>query len=173
MIADGLKLDTTTAATDGQIDAWAAAQGASTIPLAVREVLRLIGHRHRRWLAGSAYSLEGVDKQTKRSAIAHLAVMEHSMVDPAGMLVLVEHQAYEFYVIDGADLNEPDPPVWWISEQEAAEVGWSKVTDWFEAVAPNVKDDMARLELKRQSGRRISPGWAECYDLEWLKNYNG
>ncbi|MFI9509688.1 hypothetical protein [Nocardia sp. NPDC052566] len=165
VIAEGLKPDATAAASDEQIDAWAAVQGVSVVPAAVREVLRLMGHGHSVWFAGSAFGLDTVDEETKPDALGALPQLQNAMVDAAGMLVLVDHQAYQYHVIDGADLAQPNPPVWLISEEEMAEAVWPSVTDWFDANAPRVKDQLERFKRMRESGLWVDPARLACYEL--------
>ncbi|MFE9579254.1 hypothetical protein ACFYO1_22910 [Nocardia sp. NPDC006044] len=165
VVADGLRRESMTGASDQQIDAWAVQQGVSAIPQAVREILRLIGVRRSRWLAGSSFGVEMVGSDSKRFALATLRQVGDTLVDSAGMLVLVDHQSYSFYVIDGADLLRPDPPVWVITEGEPAEEGWSSVTGWFDDISPNVAEDRERLEIMHELGHWIDPAWSEYIDF--------
>ncbi|WP_280268035.1 hypothetical protein [Nocardia wallacei] len=168
VIADGLKPQSVRGATDEQIDRWSQEQGVSQVPAAVREVLRLIGTKHGRWLAGSSFGVSEVDGETKRYALATLSNEKTEIADADTMLVLVGHQAYSFHIIDGADLIHPDPPVWVISEGEEAKRVWPSVTKWFESASPRVRDIRERLEMMHEFGDWIDPAWAEDIDLEFL-----
>ncbi|MFG1791241.1 hypothetical protein [Nocardia sp. NPDC049149] len=166
VIADGLKPTSMFGASDEQIDSWAAEQGITATPVAVREVLRLIGFTPGLWHAGSAFGVQVVGAKSKRGAIASLSQIENTMVDPAGMLVLVDHQAYWYCMIDGADLSLPNPPVWALSEQEYARVGWPTTTSWFDSTAPNIQAQRERLEFRREQGRSIDPEWSQYFDID-------
>ncbi|MFF2555499.1 hypothetical protein ACFVUS_31145 [Nocardia sp. NPDC058058] len=166
VIADGLRRESMVGASDSQIDRWAMAQQVSVVPAAVREVLRWIGVRGGRWLSGSLFGVEALGGESKRAALATQHQLGDSMGDSAGMLVLVDHQSYEFYAIDGADLFDPDPPVWMISEGEFAEQGWPSVTAWLKSIAPDVARDRERLTFQRLSGEWIDPAWSEYIDFD-------
>ncbi|MFF0489924.1 hypothetical protein ACFYTQ_12985 [Nocardia sp. NPDC004068] len=168
VIAAGVKPGSMAGASDEQIEDWAARQGVTVIPAAVREVMRMIGIKRLGWLRGSSFGVEVIDESDKRGAIAQLARLDNTMTDSVGMLVLVEHQAYQYYVIDGADLSQPDPPVWFVSEDEIAEKISPSVTAWFDGIAPDVERDRERLRLYRKMGSWISPGWAEYIDIDDL-----
>jgi hypothetical protein len=142
-------------ATDEQIDAMAAAQGVAHVPVAVREVLRLIGHDPGMWLAGSSFGVHRITGEMKRFALATLSQLENPLADAAGMLVIVEHQSYEFTVIDGSDLSLPDPAVWLISEGEPV-TKWPSVTAWFDGSAPDVENHRARLRSRQRRGKTSS-----------------
>lgn len=120
VIADGLAPESVTGATDEQVEAYAAAQGVTAVPAAVREVLRLIGVDHGLWQVGGSFGVDAVGRDAKRYAQAALAQDGGAIRDPGGLLVLVMHQGYAFHVIDGADLGHPDPPVWLITEEAGA-----------------------------------------------------
>ncbi|MFF0489925.1 SMI1/KNR4 family protein [Nocardia sp. NPDC004068] len=169
VIAAGVKPGSMAGASDEQIEDWAARQGVTVIPAAVREVMRMIGIKRLGWFRGSAFGVKVIEDSDKRRAIALLSRLENTMTDSAGMLVLAEHQGYQYYVIDGADLGLPDPPVWFIDEDEIAEKISPSVTDWFDSIAPDVEQDRARLRLDRTLGSWISPGWAEYIDIDDLE----
>ncbi|WP_037862975.1 hypothetical protein [Streptomyces sp. NRRL S-340] len=158
--ADGLAPEAVTGATDEQVEEFAAAQGARAVPAAVREVLRLIGVRHGLWRAGSSFGVDGIGPDAKRYARAALSQQGGAIEDADGMLVLVMHQAYEFHVIDGADLGRPDPPVWLITEGEPAQPVWPSVTQWFDSISPDVSAYRTRLDVLVELGRQ-PPSWAQ------------
>ncbi|WP_067811103.1 hypothetical protein [Actinomadura kijaniata] len=161
VVADGLRRESVAGASEEQIDAAAAAQGVDRLPEAVREVLRRVGARPGRWLAGSAFGIRLDGARAKRCA---RAVAGGALADPGGMFVLVEHQAYEYHVIDGADLGDDDPPVWLVIEGEEARRAWGSVTGWFAAVSPDVARYRSRLRLmmeqRARRGRTDVPAWA-------------
>lgn len=96
---------------------------------------------------------------TKSSAHVILSAMDNEFKDPAGMLVLSSHQGYSYYVIDGADLGMDDPPVWDVVEHVNAGNGWTSVSDWFAATAPDVEDLRDVMEWMAESGNQ--PLWAD------------
>ncbi|MFC3432665.1 hypothetical protein GL305_26985 [Nocardia seriolae] len=166
VVADGLRRGSMVGASDSQIDGWANAQNVSIVPVAVREVLRLIGMQSSLWLSGSLFGVKSLGPGSKRAALATLRAFGDSMADSSGMLVLVDHQSYLFYAIDGADLNELDPPVWAISEGGFAEQGWPSVTDWLDAIAPDVARTRERLAFQREQGWWIDPAWSPHIELD-------
>jgi hypothetical protein len=167
VISEGLKPEFMAGASDDQIDAMAAAQGVMHVPAAVREVLRLIGLRHGLWLAGSSIGVTVVGENAKRNAMATLRGLdENPLADAEKMLVLVEHQAYSYHLVDGADLTNPDPPVWLITEGDEARKAWSSVTDWFDGTAPDADDYRAKLRMMRRFGHSSAPPWAQYIRLD-------
>jgi hypothetical protein len=166
VVAEGLKAESVAGASDEQVDAWAAAQGVTTVPAAVREALRIVGVTRGLWLAGSAMGVEAVTERSKRQALATLADLPDPLRDAAGMLVLVEHQAYSYHVVDGADLDQPDPPVWVINEGEDVQQYWPSVTYWFDGTAPSVKQYRSRLRLMRKQGSKLVPSWGDYIRLD-------
>lgn len=160
VIAAGLAPESVAGAADEQIEAFAAAQGVGVLPAAVGEVLRLIGVRHGLWCAGSALGVDAVGGEAKRYAQATLAQGGGALRDASGLLVLVMHQAYEFHVIDGADLDNPDPPVWLITEGETAHPGWPSVTRWFDSISPDIDAYRSRLTVLLSLDHQLPP-WAQ------------
>ncbi|MFF3390856.1 hypothetical protein ACFYW1_07985 [Streptomyces sp. NPDC002669] len=157
-MAEGLAPDSVEGATDEQVEAYAVAQGVTTVPVAVREVLRLIGVRHGLWQVGSALGVDAVGGDAKRYAQAALVPGDGAVLrDPAGLLVLVAHQAYAFHVVDGADLGMPDPPVWLVTEGEPARPAWRSVTHWFDSTSPDVGAYRTRLEVLAETGGWMPP----------------
>lgn len=161
VVSEGLRAESVAGASDEEIDAMAAAQGVDRVPAAVREVLRHIGAKNGLWLGGTALGVHRIGEKQKRNALATLTQLgENPFADAEGMLVLTEHQAYTYDVVDGADLDQPDPPVWVISEGEYAKVLWPGVTNWFEGNAPSVAEYRSRLRVLRGLGKTRLPAWA-------------
>ncbi|MER7963692.1 hypothetical protein [Streptomyces ardesiacus] len=164
VIADGLRRESVEGATDAEIDTALAAQGVADAPSAVREVLRLVGRSPGLWLAGSGFGVRAMTSAMKAHALATLdALPGHGIRDPASALVLVEHQAYAYHLIDGADLKKPDPPVWLVTEGETAvaDAAWPSTAQWFRWAAPDMSRFRERLEVLRETGERRLPAWAE------------
>lgn len=158
-IGEGLRADSVAGASDGEIDEMVTAQRAAAVPDAVREVLRLIGREHGLWLAGSSLGI-GLRETAKNGALALLRSVGDPLGDSSGALVLVEHGAYTYHVIDGADLDSNDPAVWLVTEGEQATRQWASVTEWFEAICPDVERFRERLEMMRESDDSFLPAWA-------------
>ncbi|WP_280202932.1 SMI1/KNR4 family protein [Nocardia cyriacigeorgica] len=165
---EGWKPESVTGASDTEIDAWAAGQGASRIPEALREAMRLIGKQHGYRQPGTSLGVRSVTEQTKRHALAALSQLSDPFVDSSGILVIAEHQAYEYQVIDGSDLGEADPPVWCIVEQESVEKRWNTVTEWFESIRPRVADYRARADLRLRRGKPLPASWSENFQIDRL-----
>ncbi|GGP50611.1 hypothetical protein [Saccharothrix coeruleofusca] len=167
VLSEGLKPESVTGASDEQIDAMAAEQGAAGVPAAAREVLRLIGVNHGLWLAGSSLGVSAVGAKSKKNALATLAQLDDNPLgDAEGMLVLTEHQSYTYHVVDGTDVNQADPSVRGITEGEGVVKYWPSVTNWFENIEPGVKKYRSRLRLMRQIGDTSTPPWAEHINLD-------
>ncbi|MFE3195483.1 SMI1/KNR4 family protein [Nocardia sp. NPDC059240] len=166
MIADGLKPESMTGATDHQIDAFANEQGVRDVPAAFRQVLRLIGVRRGLWFAGTAFGIGSIDGASKREALATLSRFTDPFTDSAGLLVLADHQAYQYYVIDGACLTEPDPAVWIISETDGVEQCWPSVTSWFDSADPDVGRYVKRMQMLRDHGKQSKLTFSEFLNLE-------
>ncbi|WP_439661370.1 hypothetical protein ACSHWB_07650 [Lentzea sp. HUAS TT2] len=158
--ANGLRRGSVLGASDGQIDQMAADQGAKRVPLAVREVLRLMGVQSGLWLAGAAFGVNAMTAERKRHAVATLNGLVHDLADPSGLLALTAHQGYAYHVIDGADLDQDDPPVWDVVEGEGARKAWDSVSAWFAGTAPNIADLRDVLEMMNDMGKQ-PPRWAE------------
>jgi hypothetical protein len=163
-VEEGLRPESVSGASDAEIDDMATAQRARAVPAAAREVLRLIGTDHGLWLPGSSLGVRTVQGSAKDHAIATLAAEGDPLRDSAGALVLVEHGAYTYHLIDGADLDHDDPPVWLLTEGEAATQRWNSVTDWFEAITPDIERYRERLEIMRETGDDFVPAWAQHID---------
>lgn len=158
--ADGLRRGSVVGASDDQIDQMAADQGVERVPEAVREVLRLVGVQSGLWLAGTAFGVNAMTAERKRHAVATLNNLDHQLADPRGLLALTAHQGYAYHVVDGADLDQDDPPVWDVVEGEGARKAWDSVSDWFAGTAPNVADLRDMLEMMEEMGKQ-PPKWAE------------
>ncbi|SER90525.1 hypothetical protein SAMN05216188_11777 [Lentzea xinjiangensis] len=158
--ANGLRRGSVAGASDDQIDQMAAEQGVDRVPEAVREVLRIMGVRSGLWLAGTAFGVEAMTAERKRHVVATLTNLEHELADPRGLLALTAHQGYAYHVVDGADLDQDDPPVWDVVEGDGARRAWDSVSDWFAGTAPNVADLRDMLEMMEEMGKR-PPKWAE------------
>ncbi|MFD0691373.1 hypothetical protein [Actinomadura fibrosa] len=162
IVADGLRREAVSGASDELIDEMARSQEVAAVPAAVREVLRLVGGQPGIWLMGSSFGPKRVGAQAKRNALATLRQKTSDpLTDAAGMLVLLEHQAYAYHVIDGVDLSEPDPAVWAIVEGEDVGKMWPSVSAWFGSTAPDVSRFRQRLKLMREVGREREPSWAQ------------
>ncbi|MFE9579256.1 hypothetical protein ACFYO1_22920 [Nocardia sp. NPDC006044] len=159
VVSAGLRRGSVVGASDGEIDRFAAEQGVVRVPAAVREVLRIIGGQPGLWFAGTHFGVHVVDAGTKRAATATVDNVPHDIRDIPGMLVLSAHQGYAYQMIDGAVLDQDDPPVWDVSEGEEARQAWSSVSAWFAASAPNIPELYEMLQLKREIGRPV-PSWA-------------
>ncbi|MFF0609156.1 hypothetical protein ACFYUD_10850 [Nocardia tengchongensis] len=94
-----------------------------------------------------------------------LGKLESPLGNASGILVLLEHQGYEFHVIDWRDLDLPDPPVWLVVEGKSAATHWPSVTDWFRFGAPNLMDYKFRLEFSRKRRRVVNPSWLRYFDF--------
>lgn len=138
LINDGLRRTAVVGATDDEIESFAAEQGFTQVPVSVRTVLRLIGAQPGMWWAGTHFGVYEVVGGHKQGAIAALDTVKHELRDPEGSLVLASRQGYAYFVIDGADLHLDDPPVWDVVEHEYALPGWTGVSTWFTATAPNI-----------------------------------
>lgn len=156
----GLRRGSVVGASDDQIDQMAADQGVERVPEAVRAVLRLMGVRSGLWLAGTAFGVTAMTAERKRHAVATLNTLDHELADPRGLLALTAHQGYAYHVVDGADLDQDDPPVWDVVEGESARRAWDSVSSWFAATAPNVTDLRDMLEMMEEMGKQ-PPAWAE------------
>ncbi len=167
-VAEGWKPESVTGASDAEIDAWAADQGASRVPEALREAMRLIGVRRGYWQPGTSLGVHSITAQTKRHALATLSQLSDPFVDSNGLLVIAEHQAYEYQVIDGGDLAVADPPVWCIVEQESAIKRWNTVTEWFESIRPSIVDYRARASLRLRRGKPLPASWSENFHIDRL-----
>ena len=159
VLAEGLRSDSISGASRDQIDAMAAAQRVASLPAALREVYGLIGARSGLWLAGSSFGTAMDGRTVKSHALASLGRLPNPFADAPGMYALVSHQASAFHVLDGADLDVDDPPVWLVAEEEAVIQAWDTVSAWFAATAPDVARYRERLEIMLELGDD-PPRWA-------------
>ncbi|GAB2834282.1 hypothetical protein [Lentzea nigeriaca] len=158
--AAGLRRGSVVGASDDEIDQMAAEQGVDRVPEAVREVLRIMGVQSGLWLAGTAFGVNAMTAERKRHVVATLNQLDHELTDPRGLLALTAHQGYAYHVVDGADLDQDDPPVWDVVEGEGARKAWDSVSDWFAGTSPNVTDLRDMLEMMEEMGKQ-PPKWAE------------
>ncbi|GGU51067.1 SMI1/KNR4 family protein [Lentzea flava] len=158
--AAGLRRGSVVGASDDEIDQMAAEQGVDRVPEAVREVLRIMGVQSGLWLAGTAFGVNAMTAERKRHVVATLNQLDHELADPRGLLALTAHQGYAYHVVDGADLDQDDPPVWDVVEGEGARKAWDSVSDWFAGTSPNVTDLRDMLEMMEEMGKQ-PPKWAE------------
>ncbi|MGV9410696.1 hypothetical protein ACWDOP_12340 [Nocardia sp. NPDC003693] len=168
--AAGWRPESVAPATDEQIDRWAASQGCDALPASVREIMRLLGSNPGIWLRGSLFGITRVGAASKKSATAARPGQNVELADSAGMLVLVEHQAYLYNVIDGNDLHDPNPPVWIVDGDNPAEIGWGSVTDWFASAAPSMSEYRSRARLLHRIGKDIPTWWGKHFDIDRLNS---
>jgi hypothetical protein len=153
VVAAGFRPEMVEGASDEEIDRMAMAQGVSTVPPALREVLRLIGRRPGLWFAGSAFGVNEVGAAVKQDALDCLdEADEHSMRDPQNLLAVVDAAASSYLVVDGADLDLPDPPLWLLTEVGLVQKR-RPVTEWFAGVAEGVLESKAIVASRRERGR--------------------
>ncbi|WP_194832262.1 hypothetical protein [Nocardia sp. XZ_19_369] len=159
VVAARLRRDSVVGASDDAIERFFVEQSVGQMPSAVREVLRTIGSQPGLWFAGTNFGLHGVTADTKRDVAATLEGVRHEIQDMTGMLVLSAHQGYTYQVIDGAALDQDDPPVFEIVEHEEVRQGWRSVSAWFADTAPDVADLAVMLPMMREVGMG-EPDWA-------------
>ncbi|WP_157762666.1 SMI1/KNR4 family protein [Nocardia yamanashiensis] len=140
-------------ASDDEIDRMLEQQRARAIPVAAREVFRVIGKDPGIWYSGALFGVSAVNGEEKQEALAGLDdAADHALSDPGGMLVLAEIGSYNYVIVDGKDLDEPDPPLWLLHESGTVEMRWPSVTDWFAAAARIVADRKRKLAEDRSAG---------------------
>ncbi|MBL1075191.1 SMI1/KNR4 family protein [Nocardia sp. 2] len=139
-------------ATDDEIDQMVARQNAKGVPAAFREVLRIMGSGSSPWFMGTGFGvfLDGEDKTVALISIEY-AESEVGLRDPDGMLVIAEAEA-NFLVIDGADLHQPNLPVWVITDGNEVKKVADSVIDWFDRSAKNLLGFKATLARRRERG---------------------
>lgn len=157
--SQGWRPESVSGATDLQITTWAADQGVTQVPAVVREVLRMIGVTHGYWMPGTLLGVNELTRKNKEFALATVARIGDQLQDSNGLLVLTDHQAYEFLVIDGADMTMDDPPIWIISEEAGIEPVYTSVTTWFESIAPQAEEYRARYRRRVRRGGKIPDSW--------------
>ncbi|QBS41986.1 SMI1/KNR4 family protein [Nocardia sp. CS682] len=162
-VSEGFRAETVEGASDAEIDAMAAEQGVGTLPVALREVLRIIGRNAGSVLPGTVFGVRGPDADDKQGALWGLEeAAEHAIRDPAGLLVISEAGGYSYLVIDGSDVGDPDPPLWEITESGVVTRRRESVTEWFGLLIDRVVQEKRRLAADR------AKGWP---DSEGEKNY--
>ncbi|SNY81109.1 hypothetical protein SAMN04244553_2690 [Nocardia amikacinitolerans] len=160
VIQNGLRRDSMVGATEDDIDRYAAEQGVSTIPAAVREILLWIGAVPGLWFIGTEFGTRsGIAAATKEHAVASLDGLQHDIRNPDGALVLTAHQAYAYHLIDGADLEADDPPVWEVVEKVSTR-RWNSTSAWLEDMEPIIENYREKLEIYEE-GNRSRPFWAD------------
>ncbi|MFI6172553.1 hypothetical protein ACIBCN_37650 [Nocardia sp. NPDC051052] len=150
-VARGFDPRTVVGADDAEIDAMARAQRVPAVPVAVREVLRLMGRELGRYesLGGSGRRRLGVSAiyPEDRKRAENFAEYDSSLTDPGHLLVLSVLELDEgwFYeVVDGSQVTEPDPPVWFgSSDGFLAAPNYPSVTVWFAAMCAEVEGMLA------------------------------
>lgn len=164
VVAAGLRPGSVEGASDEAIGRFAAEQGVTHVPTAVREVLRLIGAWPGLWFPPTDFGVDsgiGDGKGAARDILRRIprtAGESAELTDPEGMLVLLMHQGYDFHVVDGADMGQDDPPVWRIVDGER--IGkWDSVSAWFSITAPAVEGLRRQLEVFADRGEPM-PDWA-------------
>jgi hypothetical protein len=160
VVADGLRPEAVAGASTEQLRAWAASQGVSTVPAAVAEVFGLVGVRQGPWWYGSTAAIFQLDDVLKELALECLQSATDTLTDSTKLLLLLAHGASEFHVVDGADLQLDDPPVWRIVRGDAPHRQWNGVTAWFESAAVSVRAMLERLrrtvEEHRKGGHELA-----------------
>jgi hypothetical protein len=154
VVAEGFRVEMVEGASEEEIDRMAMAQGVRTVPAALREVLRLLGRKPSMWFAGSTFGVNGVDAAVKQDALDCLdEADEQTMRDPRNLLAVLDAAGSSYLVVDGADLDLPDPPLWLLTETGIVQKRWGSVTEWFAGVAEGVLESKARLASRRARGK--------------------
>jgi hypothetical protein len=165
VVAEGFRAETVHGASDEEIDRMAMAQGVSTVPASLREVLRLLGRDPAMWIAGSIFGVHAMDAQVKRDALDCVDDAEdHAMRDPQNLLVVIDAGDSAYLMVDGADTGLPDPPLWLVTEDGTVQKRWVSITDWFRDAAERVLEAKARLVSGRERG---DPDPAREAYFEW------
>jgi hypothetical protein len=154
VVAQGYRPETVEGATDEEIDRMAATQGVAALPASLREVLRLLGREPALWFPGAAFGVRSVDAAVKQDALDCLdETDEHAMQDPRNLLAVLDAAGSSYLVVDGTDLDLPDPPLWVLTETGTMQKRWESVTEWFANVAEGVLERKARLASRRARGK--------------------
>ncbi|MCM6777270.1 hypothetical protein NDR87_27665 [Nocardia sp. CDC159] len=122
-------------ASDEEIDRMAAAQNVPNVPVAFREVLRLIGKNEGPFFGAIDYfGVSGDYYEAKDLALEfyrELPPDQDVLVDADHMLVLTTYQGEACVVIDGASLGESNPQILTLLEGGEIIVRGRTVVDWF------------------------------------------
>jgi hypothetical protein len=154
VVTEGFRVEMVEGASDEEIDRMATAQGVRAVPASLREVMRLLGRKPALWFAGSIFGVIGVDAAVKQDALDCLdEAGEQLMGDPRNLLVVLDAAGSSYLVVDGADLELPDPPLWLLTEAGTVEKRWGSVTEWFAGVADGVLETKAMLVSRRARGK--------------------
>jgi hypothetical protein len=158
VVAAGYRPETVEGAPDDEIDAWASALRARSVPPAKREVMRKLGRQCGAWMSGLVFGVTTADPEVVARARwcleeADERGLPHGMRDPAGLLLIADHDPEAYTVIDGSDLADPDPPVWLLLETGEVRKALDSVTRWFAVLGEEVVDMKRRLVARRARGR--------------------
>lgn len=138
----GMRVDQMGGAYQDDIDAFAAEQGAPAVPAAVRSVFALIGIKPGLYgLAAGAIGPGGIyprDKALVLELLDELTPQSEALGDPQRLLIISTHEHESFAIIDGSDLSNPNPPVWFLQGNYHLEMRWRSVTEWFSVVTNDV-----------------------------------
>ena len=165
VVRHGMRAERVLGASDAEIDEMAAKQGVPHVPTAVREIFRLIGKSRGPYLGGGGrLSTQALDAEEKEMVLEFLdevpGSIEMTLTDPKDLLVIFTHAGYMASVVDGADLSEPNPPVWHLVEDGTLEKRWPTVTNWFSAASREVKS-LADSLVELRKG--VEPAWSEFF----------
>ncbi|MFC8042849.1 hypothetical protein [Nocardia sp. NPDC057353] len=135
--------------TDAEIAALRQAQGVRALPAAYLDFLAITG-KNPYWLSRDGewdYASLLRAKQTAREIVADDDDRSFAPFEDA--YILQTHQGYAFEYFRGADLDEPDPPIWLYEEAQPERAGPSTFTGWIGELAA----DLPRLlETRRRLG---------------------
>lgn len=153
VVAEGFRAEVVQGASDEEIDHMAMTQGVAAVPASLREVLRLLGRKPTVWFSGSTFGVH-VDAAVKQDALDCLDEADvQAMQDPRNLLAVVDAAGSAYVVVDGTDLESPDPPLWVLTEAGDVRKRWGSVTEWFAFVAEGVLERKAMLASRRARGR--------------------
>ncbi|MFJ4656145.1 SMI1/KNR4 family protein [Nocardia sp. NPDC088792] len=153
-VSAGFRPEAVEGATESEIDSMVEAQGVSHIPDALRAVLRILGRRWGAAMPGTVFGVHGMSEDIREQALWCLEEGgDHGMVDPGHLFVFSAAGGYSYLVIDGVDLEQPDPPVWLLIESCQVKQIANSVTEWFGRVIDEVINEKRRLSERRAKGR--------------------
>ncbi|MGQ4600444.1 hypothetical protein [Nocardia sp. R6R-6] len=142
LVEYGMDTSEIVGASDAVIDRMAAWQNVPAVPAAVREVLRLIGINPGRFQVAGDLNIAALSSGWKEIVLEFLDELPAGS-DPISnrghSLVIWDYQSSHAALIDGADLRDPDPKVWEISEGGDV-TGHDSVTAFFRNRARVVKN---------------------------------